>query len=110
MISMLALAPALRTIAGMVSPWLTPATILRKHSLTSKNWSDYLTISRRNNFLSTLAALPVVGMIKSNDLPGQPLARTELIFEVEGCRVYRFIDSGMHYLAKCDNGVVALSK
>ena len=74
-----------------------------------------MTISRRN-FLSTLAALPVVGMlagctvIKSNDLPGQPLARTELIFEVEGCRVYRFIDSGMHYLAKCDNGVVALSK
>lgn len=39
-----------------------------------------------------------------------PAVRVELLFEHDGCRVYRFFDSAQaHYFAKCGGGTASVS-
>jgi hypothetical protein len=53
-----------------------------------------------------IAALATSGCLSQPLMTTQtsnPTIAVDLLFEHDGCRVYRFFDGGYHYFARCDS-------
>ncbi|HEY1957862.1 MAG TPA: DUF4884 domain-containing protein [Polyangiaceae bacterium] len=51
---------------------------------------------------ATLACAGCIAPPLATSATSNPSIQVDLLFEHDGCRVYRFIDGGYHYFARCE--------